>query len=304
MRLAILSGWKTSRESGFSPIETNLIARDLAHREGTAATRVTVELGHDDAVEVHALSKLADDVDDVLTGHGIDYHEDLVGLDGRLNVHRLLHHLLVDLQAAGGVDDDDVVEMVDRLLDGAPRHGNRVLAVATEHGDGNLVAQRLQLVCRGGAVGVACRKQGAVTLSLQQVGQLGCSSGLAGALQAHEHDHVGCAVLGQDELGLGGAQQLGELVQDDHDHVLRRREGVQDLGGHALLLARGDERLHHAVVDVGLEQGHADLAHGRVDVVLGQAALAAELVEGALEAVGQAVEHDELLPLSVTHERA
>ena len=70
-------------------------------------------------------------------------------------------------------------------------------------------------------------------------------------------------------------------MSDLHD-VLRRGERLQDLGGHAALLRLGDEVLHHLEVDVGLEQRHADVAHGRGDVGLGELALAAQAVEGVV----------------------
>ena len=41
----------------------------------------------------------------------------------------------------------------------------------------------------------------------------------------------------------------------------------------------GDEVADHRQGDVGLEQGHADLAHRLVDVLLGQHAAAGEPVE-------------------------
>ncbi len=47
-------------------------------------------------------------------------------------------------------------------------------------------------------------------------------------------------------------------------------------------------------VDVGLEQGGADLAQGLVDVGLAQSAPAAEAAENPLEAVRQCVEHAEV----------
>ncbi len=44
-------------------------------------------------------------------------------------------------------------------------------------------------------------------------------------------------------------------------------------------------------VDVGLEEGEADLAHGFGDVFVGEGALAAEGLEGALEFVGEVFKH-------------
>ena len=48
----------------------------------------------------------------VLTGHGIDDHKDLVGIHGLLDVLRLGHHSLVDVQTARRVDDDHIAQVV------------------------------------------------------------------------------------------------------------------------------------------------------------------------------------------------
>ena len=54
---------------------------------------------------------------------------------------------------------------------------------------------------------------------------------------------------------------------------------------------RADDVAHHADVDVGLEQRRADLVQHLVDIGLGEAALAAEPLDDAFEAVGQGIEH-------------
>jgi hypothetical protein len=185
---------------------------------------------------------------------------------------------------------------VDGALDGLARDLDRVLAVATIDLHADLVAEGLELVGSGGAMHVARGEQRAVALSLQQIGELCRGGRLAGALQAHEHDHVRGAVLREDELRLGRAQELRQLVEHDAHDVLRGRERVEHLGGHALLLAFRHELLHDAVVHVRLEKGHANLAHGGVDVVLRQAPLAAELAERVLKSVGKAVEHEVYSP--------
>ena len=56
-------------------------------------------------------------------------------------------------------------------------------------------------------------------------------------------------------------------------------------------LTRGDELADHGQRDVGLEQRDPDLADGRVDVRLGQPALAAQVLEGRGEPVGEGGEH-------------
>ena len=265
--------------------ELDGLARHGADGQCATAAGVAVELGHDDTVEVSALGELGNDVDDVLTSHRVDDHEDLVGLDRALDVDGLLHHELVDLETSSGIDDDHVAEVVDCLLDGLARDRDGVLAVTAVDRHANLAAEGLELVSRGGTVRVARGELRRVALLLEHVGKLGARGGLAGALQANEHDHVGRAVGHERELALSGAEKLCELGENDLDDVLRRRQRGKDLGREALLLAAGHEVLDHAKVDVCLKQRHANLAHCRVDIVLREATLATQLVEGVCEAV-------------------
>ncbi len=90
------------------PSELDRLAGDGAHRQRGAAAGVAVELGEDDAVEVDRCCELLGDVDGVLAGHGVDHQQDVVRLDRVADAHELAHQLVVDVQAAGGVDDDHV----------------------------------------------------------------------------------------------------------------------------------------------------------------------------------------------------
>ena len=180
--------------------------------------------------------------------------------------------------------------MVDGLLNGALGDVDRMRAVAAEDRYADLSAKRGQLVGSGGTVDVARGEQRRAALLLEQVGKLYGSRGLTGALQADEHDDVGDTVA-KDELALGGAEHLGELVEHDLDDVLCRRQRLHDLGGHAALLGLGDKLLDDLKVNVGLEQRHADVAHGRGDIGLGQLALAAQTVKCVVEAIAQGIKH-------------
>ena len=151
-------------------------------------------------------------------------------------------------------------------------------------------------------MGVAGRQKRASSLVLEEVGELCRSRRLARSLKTHEHDDVRCAVLRKDELGLSGAEQFRELVEHDFHDVLGGRERVEDLDGHAAFLAAAHEALHDTVVDVRLEQRHANLAHGLADVILAETSLAPQRVKGRLEPVGEAVEH--VYPLSFVPTRA
>ena len=87
------------------------------------------------------------------------------------------------------------------------------------------------------------------------------------------------------------AEDADQLLVGDADDGLRRGEGVEHVLADGALAHGGDEVLGDLEVDVGFEQGAAHLAHRVIDVLLGQAALAAEAGEGFIEPVGERFEH-------------
>ena len=99
---------------------------DAAHGQGRAAAGIAVELGEDHTGEADAVAESDRCVDGVLTDHGVQDEEDLVRGDRIADADRLVHHLSVHTQAAGGVHDDDVVAAGARVLDTGAGHGHRV----------------------------------------------------------------------------------------------------------------------------------------------------------------------------------
>ena len=128
-------------------------------------------------------------------------------------------------------------------------------------------------------------------LLAQVAGELAAGGGLARALEAGHEDHRRARLAREDEVAAGAAHQLGQLLVDELHDLLARVQRLEHLGAERALLHRGGELLDDLEVDVGLEQRQADLAHGLVDVVLGQLAARADVGEGRLEAFGERVEH-------------
>ncbi len=77
----------------------------------------------------------------------------------------------------------------------------------------------------------------------------------------------------------------------DLDHLLPRREALQDVLPESALLDGRGEVPRDLEIDVGLEQRETDLAHGPRDRLLVESAATAEPAERRLELVGQGVEH-------------
>ena len=89
-----------------------------ADREGRTTTRITIELGKDYASEVETIVKFLGSVNSILTCHRIDDEEDLVWINGILDVLDLTHHLLINCQTTSGIDDDHIIAVVLGLCDG------------------------------------------------------------------------------------------------------------------------------------------------------------------------------------------
>ena len=83
------------------------------------------------------------------------------------------------------------------------------------------------------------------------------------------------------------AEGGGQLLVDDLDDLLGRVQRLGEVLADGPLPDAGLEAADHPEVDVGLEQGEADLAEDLVDVGLGQASLAPEAREDAVETVAE-----------------
>ena len=93
------------------------------------------------------------------------------------------------------------------------------------------------------------------------------------------------------KLGFGGSHELDKLVVDDLDRLLAGRDALHDGFAEACLTHFGHEFVGDLDVDVGVDQGVADVLHGFRDIGFGNGRLAAELAEDFLELVGKIFKH-------------
>ena len=130
-----------------------------------------------------------------------------------------------------------------------------------------------------------------MALLLEPQSELRGQRRLAGTLQAGEHDHRWWP-LGETQHPGFAAQNRDQFVIDDLDHLLSGIEGSGELSAAGTLFNGGNEVLDDGQIHIGFEEGNPDLTSRRVDICLGQPALAAQILEGGRQAVLQGVEHE------------
>src|SRR6478672_5274766 len=259
------------------------------HRDDDAALRGAVELGQDDARHVDGLGEDLGLLEAVLARRGVEDEQDLVDLalllDDALDLAELVHEADLVVEAAGGVDDDDVDLLLDACLDGVERHRGRVgtVLVGPHGGDPDTSAPRLELVGRRSAEGVGRTEEDLAVLGHEDAGELADGRRLAGAVDAHDEDDGGPVAdaaardatvhVGLDECeqvlaepaadgGLvGGAVDLdpgAQRVDELHgrlDAEVRGDEGVLDLLPRLLVELAAREQGEQALPDRGVGPG-------------------------------------------------
>ena len=156
-----------------------------------------VELGHDQAGEAERFVECLDLGQRVLADVGVEHQQDFmrragVGLlNHAFDLADLVHQVQLRRQAAGGIGQHDVDAARPGGMDGVEDHRRRIAALRGNDLDIVALAPFGQLLARGGAERVARRQQHALALGLKTAGQFADGGGLAGAVDAGQHDDEG-----------------------------------------------------------------------------------------------------------------
>src|ERR1035437_9501752 len=98
--------------------ELDGLSSNLPNGNRRAAAGIAVHLSKDDAGKRELLMEFVGRADRVLSSHRIGDKQNLLRIEQPLQRLHLLHKLLVDVEAAGSIDDKHVAPSVDRF---APR---------------------------------------------------------------------------------------------------------------------------------------------------------------------------------------
>ena len=272
------------------------LAGHRAHRQRRAAAPVAVHAGQHDAGEADPLVEVLGEVDRVLAGQRVGDQQNLVRPRGVADLSHLRHQRLVDMGAARGVEQHDVIALQPRHSLGAPGDRDRVLAQNDrQRVDADLPAQNRELLLRRRALHVERSHQHLAFVAIgKALGDLGGGRRLARALEADQHDRDRRRRVEVDRLRFA-AERLDQRIVDDLDHHLAGLDRLDDRRADRPGAGAVDERAHDLERDVGLEKRAPDLAHRRVDVFFREGAAAGQFIQYAGELFGQALEHALLL---------
>ena len=263
-------------------------AGHATHGQRRTASGVAVKLGQDDTREAHAVAERSGRGDGVLADHGVQDKHDLVGAHGIADRDRLVHHLLIDAQAAGGIDDDDVDAALAGEFDAGARNldgvTHAIARLGGPHLDAGALADDLELLDSVGALEVGGHEEDGLALLAQPLAELSGQRRLTSALEASQHED-GRAGLCEGQLTGGAAQNLNELVVNDRDDLLAGVEGLGARRTVCLLTHLGGELTNDGEGDIRLDECAANIGNRLVDVRLGQDPTAAQGAEG----LGQAI---------------
>src|SRR5438874_12145407 len=88
----------------------------FSQRQGRSTTGVAIHLRQDDPGQVDVRLETLGDMDSLLASHRVGYQQSLVRTDASSDRLQLTHELIVDLQAASGVDDDEAQTVLFGIL--------------------------------------------------------------------------------------------------------------------------------------------------------------------------------------------
>ncbi len=256
-------------------------AGNFADGEGCAAASVAVELREDDTGDAEPFVKFAGGANGVLADHGVGDEENFRGIQFALQHLQFVHQFGVDVEAAGGVDEDHVVGGKLCFAHGAAHDFERLVGsgAGPERRAGG--ARDLgELFAGSGAIDVGGDDHRAVAMFGEPFAHFAGGGGFAGALQADDEPDRRRA---RAELRFRfAAEQVGELVAHDFYDLLIGRELQQNFLAEGLFADVGDEFVGDAEVYVAIEKRFANFGEAGVEMLVGELALAAQVLEGAL----------------------
>ena len=230
--------------------------------EGCTTAGITVELGENYAVEVEAVVEFLGCVYGILTGHGVNHEEGFVWTEMILEIADLVHHLLINGETSGCIDDYHIVAVGLSLLDGVVSDAEHILVLwLAVYRNTYLLTHYMELLDSCRTVNVAGYEQWFLAaLGFEHIGKLAAEGSLTRTLQtAHEDDG---RMAFEFQWGFFATHEFCQLIVNQLNHQLSRLNGCEHVHAECFLLHLVGEFLSHFIVYVGVEECTAHILHG------------------------------------------
>src|SRR5487761_1013262 len=194
------------------------------------------------------------------------------------------------MQAASGVYENHIVGGKFCFAHGAANDFERLVGSrAGPHRSAGGFGVLRELLARGGPIHVRGNDDGTMAIIPKPFAELTSGCGFAGALQADDEPDRRRA---RGEMHANFlAEKFGQFVANDFDDLLIGRKLEKDFGAKGLFADVRDDFVNDAEIDVCVEKGFANLREAGVEMLFGDFALAAKILERALEFVGEIFKH-------------
>ena len=264
-----------------SPHQLNRLAGNGLHRHGATTAGIPVNTGHHDAGNAHFFVKFLRDIDGILSRHGINHQKGFGRLCQFGNASNFVHQFLVNCQAPGCVEHEDIKTAKTGFFHRAFGDLDRRLAFNNlKRRNACLFPQNSQLVLRRWTVDIKRSHQHFFLVLVCQVFGYFCGrGGFTGTLQAHHQERGRGGGIDIEVLNIFATEHFDHGIMDNFNDLLSGLNGFDDFGANRTFFYDFNELFDDGQGDIGLEQRHTDLAGGGVDVILAQAAFTAQLVK-------------------------
>src|SRR5687768_13178061 len=129
------------------------LPRHGTDRKDGSSSSIAFNLCEDDAGQTDLLIKPARHVDGILSGHRIGNEQDLLRHHGALHRNQLRHQVLIDVQPAPGIQEDEVIALLitadhSLLTDSHDIGSRRVRLINAKYVDAEIPSETGQLISR------------------------------------------------------------------------------------------------------------------------------------------------------------
>ena len=263
----------------------NRLRNHRAYRKSRTATGIAVEFGQDHAVKVQTVVKFLSRIHGILSCHGVDNKQCLVGIDVILQALYLVHHLLIHRQSACRIDDNSVIAFCLRLADGIVGNLVHILVIRFAiYRYAHLLANDHKLLDGCRTIYVASYEQRfLVLLVLEHIGELSAKRGLTRTLQTAHQDYRRPAF--ELQFHSLATHQTCQLVMYELHHQLTRLHSRQHVHTQSLLLHGIGKCFGNFIVNVGIKQRATHIFQSFRNVYLGNLSLSLKYLKRAFKSI-------------------